>query len=72
MKQHESLATAYALASSELRSIADLLHGVEKEEEWAKFIDEAEGAISREHTMWRAARSRPKKAPQKSSEGYGD
>jgi hypothetical protein len=56
-KQHENLARAYTIASLELGSIGELLEGVGNEQEWAQFIDQAEEAISREHTMWKASRS---------------
>jgi hypothetical protein len=56
-KQHENLASAYALASSELATIRELIAPIGSEEEWARFVDEAEEAISREHTMWKASRS---------------
>lgn len=62
-KQHDTLASAYTVAALELASIADLLVGVGGEAEWAGFVDEAENAISREHTMWKARRSERKDDP---------
>jgi hypothetical protein len=59
VKQHESLAAAYALASRELADIGNRLAGIDDEWVWANEVAGAEEAISREHTMWRAARSRP-------------
>jgi conflict system pore-forming effector with SLATT domain len=56
-KQHENLARAYTVTSLELASIGELLPGIGNEREWAHFIDQAEEAISREHTMWKASRS---------------
>ncbi len=56
-KQHDSLASAYAVASLELASVGELLAGVTNEHHWAGFVDQAENAISREHTMWKATRS---------------
>jgi hypothetical protein len=56
-KQHQSLAKAYAVASHELASINSLLDGVRDEDEWKRFVDQAEKAISREHTLWRASHS---------------
>lgn len=56
-KQHDSLASAYSVASLELASVNELLPGVSDEGRWAAFVDEAENAISREHTMWKARRS---------------
>jgi len=64
-KQYATLASAYAIAiaiaiaiaNEELASIRVLsAHGT-GEAAWAEFVDSAEGAISREHTMWRASRT---------------
>jgi hypothetical protein len=55
-KQHRNLATAYGIASQELASIATELPMVNSEERWAAFVGQAEEAISREHTLWRASR----------------
>lgn len=54
-RQHESNARAYAIASHELASIDALLSYVATDDDWARFVDEAEEAISREHTLWRAS-----------------
>lgn len=56
-KQHETLASAYTVASLDLATVLELIEGVENEAEWARFVDDAENAISREHTMWQARRS---------------
>jgi hypothetical protein len=55
-KQHRNLATAYGIASQELASIASELPTLNTEERWAVFVAQAEEAISREHTLWRASR----------------
>jgi hypothetical protein len=55
-KQHRTLATAYGIASQELASIASELPTLHSEERWAAFVAQAEEAISREHTLWRASR----------------
>jgi hypothetical protein len=55
-KQHRNLATAYGIASQELASIASELPTLNSEERWASFVGQAEEAISREHTLWRASR----------------
>jgi hypothetical protein len=55
-KQHRNLATAYGIASQELASIATELPRVTGEDRWAAFVAQAEEAISREHTLWRASR----------------
>ena len=57
-KQFGNIAAAYTIAHQELTSIRGLLaHPMTDETEWSAFVDSAEGAISREHTMWRAART---------------
>jgi SMODS and SLOG-associating 2TM effector domain 3/SMODS and SLOG-associating 2TM effector domain 1 len=58
-KQHRNLATAYGIASQELASIASELPTVSSEGRWAAFVSQAEEAISREHTLWRASRGLP-------------
>lgn len=55
-KQHRNLATAYGIASQELAAVATELATLNSEERWAAFVSEAEEAISREHTLWRASR----------------
>jgi hypothetical protein len=55
-KQHRNLATASGIASQELASIATELPMVSSEERWAALVGQAEEAISREHTLWRASR----------------
>lgn len=56
-RQHGSLASAYAVAADELRKVASLVEAQDTEERWARFLAEAEEAISREHTMWKASSS---------------
>ena len=56
VKQHRNLATAYSIASQELAEVATEFVTVKGEEHWAAFVSQAEGAISREHTLWRASR----------------
>jgi hypothetical protein len=57
-RQHEQLATAYALTAQELANVKGLVtHQPDDDDEtWAVFVQDAEEAISREHTMWRASR----------------
>jgi len=57
VKQHESLGRAYSFAANELSIIATRLQSTEDEDAWADEVGDAEEAISREHTMWRASRS---------------
>jgi hypothetical protein len=56
-KQHQNLASAYAVASQELGAISAQVDWTSTEQEWAHFVDQAEEAISREHTLWRASRT---------------
>lgn len=55
-RQHDNLATAYSIAAQELASIRSLIEQRDDETTWASFVEDAEEAISREHTMWRASR----------------
>lgn len=57
-KQHATLATAYRVAAEELAAIEQLLASAQDEEVWARTVAEAEAAISREHTTWKASSSR--------------
>lgn len=54
-RQWGSLARAYAIAANELSTIGGQAREV-TEEAWPRFVDEAEEAISREHTLWRSSR----------------
>jgi hypothetical protein len=56
-KQHGTLASAYAVTADELAKISELVETIGDEGAWARFVGEAEGAISREHSMWKAASS---------------
>jgi hypothetical protein len=56
VKQHEALARAYAVAAHELGTIRSLIGQSESGADWARFVDAAEEAISREHTLWLASR----------------
>ncbi|HET8662154.1 MAG TPA: DUF4231 domain-containing protein [Micromonosporaceae bacterium] len=57
VKQHEALGRAYSFAANELTIIATRLQATQDEDAWADEVGDAEEAISREHTMWRASRS---------------
>ncbi|WP_051840808.1 DUF4231 domain-containing protein [Streptomyces sp. NRRL F-5126] len=56
-KQHQPLARNYTIASHELLAIHARLTHIDDEETWAAEVADAEEAISREHTMWRASRA---------------
>jgi hypothetical protein len=55
-KQHATLATSYRLAAEELGFNRTMLRYQKDESTWSTFVRDAEEAISREHTMWRANR----------------
>ncbi len=55
-RQHATLAQTYSVAAHELSSIRPLLDREVDDGSWSKLVDDAEMAISREHTSWRAAR----------------
>lgn len=55
-KQHRTLATAYGVTTLELASVRSRIAQQASEEDWASFVADAEEAISREHTLWKASR----------------
>lgn len=55
-KQHQTLATAYAVTALELASVRSRIQHQVSEADWAKFVSDAEEAFSREHTLWKASR----------------
>jgi hypothetical protein len=57
IRQHENLQRAYTYASQELSIVRNALESCTSETEWPLLVADAEEAISREHTMWRASRS---------------
>ncbi|MGW0890761.1 DUF4231 domain-containing protein [Saccharopolyspora sp. NPDC002578] len=54
-RQHQTTGTAYVVTSHELGVISDLLQRDMTEAEWGAAASDAEAAISREHTTWRAS-----------------
>ena len=54
IKRYSELTTAYKLTAQEIGLISPKLNGVDTEIELSKFVNEAEQAFSREHTMWTA------------------
>jgi hypothetical protein len=58
-KQHTTLAESYAVAAQDLADVQSRIDRQTSEEEWAEFVANAEAAMSREHTVWRARRSVP-------------
>jgi len=57
-KQHDALGRAYSAAVADLSTAEERLELVRGEADWASEVDDAEEAISREHTVWLASRSR--------------
>lgn len=58
VKQFSTLARAYTFAANELTIVRERLELVADETSWAAEVADSEEAVSREHTMWRASRSR--------------
>ena len=54
--QYDNNRKAYFIAAQELAAINSAIATVTTEDAWAEFVDSAEEAISREHTLWRASR----------------
>jgi len=55
-KDYAELAQAYAVTAQEVALIADRVQAPQVEQAWAEFVEEAERAFSREHTLWKARR----------------
>lgn len=58
-RDHQNLAESYAVTSRDLSLVltkAELLLKDATEEVWRRFVEDAEQAISREHTLWLARR----------------
>jgi len=55
-RRHDDVADPYSLAASELRQLGTLAADVHDAATFEKLVTDAENAISREHTMWRARR----------------
>ncbi|MFE2721534.1 DUF4231 domain-containing protein [Kitasatospora sp. NPDC059327] len=53
----ETEASAYSLTAREIRHILSLTDSEADAEAWGTFVDQAEAAISREHTMWASGRT---------------
>ena len=58
LRQFSTLARAYTFAATELAIVRERLELVVEETSWAAEVADSEEAVSREHTMWRASRSR--------------
>lgn len=55
-RRHDDLVQSYGLAAHEMRALETLADSVKTEEVFNEFVEQAEGTISREHTMWCARR----------------
>jgi hypothetical protein len=56
LRRHDELTRSYGLAADELSMLKELLEQAVDEHTFFQRIEEIEGAISREHTMWVAKR----------------
>lgn len=66
-KQHQNLATAYGVTAQELAAVATEWESAKSESDWPVFVGQAEEAISREHTLWRASRGLGGRRPRRGS-----
>lgn len=66
VKQFENLADAYSLTATELGFVHNAAEQADDEDGWSAYVNSAEQAISREHTMWLARRVNlnPRSEPQ--------
>jgi hypothetical protein len=55
-RQYQTLSSAYSVTSQELSTVLAQVDDLRDEPVWGRFVGEAEEAISREHTLWRASR----------------
>ncbi|OOF80146.1 DUF4231 domain-containing protein [Rodentibacter caecimuris] len=55
-KRFTELSTSYALTAHEIGFINEQLERISTEDEFSKFVGDAENAFSREHTQWAARR----------------
>lgn len=56
VRQYESLGRAYTFAANDLSIVHARLQSIDSDDDWEREAADAEEAISREHTMWRASR----------------
>src|SRR5687767_10533496 len=56
LKKYEEQANVYGLTAQELRSIEEQGRHADTEDAFARFVEEAEGAITRENAIWLAKR----------------
>ena len=56
MKRHDELFMTYSVAAQELLDFETIAEKVDSESKFAQLVEQVEGTISREHTMWCAKR----------------
>lgn len=56
VKEFSNLASAYSITASELAILKSKVEDITDPDKWAIEVDDAEEAISREHTLWLASR----------------
>jgi hypothetical protein len=61
MKRHDELAKAYSLTEQELNELEAIAGELSQERDFPQLVEQIEGSISREHTMWCARRDVPLK-----------
>lgn len=55
-KRYEDLNASYSVTANELNKVAADSEKPQDEAAWGRFVENAEGAMSREHQLWRATR----------------
>ena len=56
LKRFQELTESYAITATELGLIKSKFHHIKSEDDLQNFVDDAETAVSREHTLWLARR----------------
>lgn len=56
-KRYEDLDVSYKVTASELRQVSKDIEHQQDEAAWARFVENVEGSMSREHQLWRATRT---------------
>lgn len=55
-KRYEDLNASYSVAARELKQVVANIDKPQEESDWARFVENVEGSMSREHQLWRATR----------------
>lgn len=56
-KRYEDLDVSYKVTAKELTKVAQDIENQQDEPAWARFVENVEGSMSREHQLWRATRT---------------